>query len=202
MNTRIAGLLLIAALPLAGCTLWVVTPEEPPVVDPGLEIIKVDHGWVQVRVTDIPEAGHMLHWGDTSAPYGVSEVAPSKLYYAHFYQAVDGETSGGQTPTVYTITLTNPEGQTVAQDTVLIHRVDCYLALVSLEERTVTVQYWGRFGIDYSVSWGDGYAEHISADFITGSGTLTHTYAEPGTYALGMEEIWSPTRIFFTITVE
>ncbi len=184
---------------LVGCEPTPITA--PPTPAPSIALIEENHGWVQVRVTGVPFTGYRLHWGDVSTSYGISAVFPDEPTYEHFYQAVDGETSGGQIPTTYTIQLTDPQGRVVAQHPVLVHRVDCYLSLVSLEGRTATVRYWGRFGIQYSVSWGDGYAEHIIVDFQTGSGTLSHTYDRAGLYPLGMEEIWSPTRIFFTLTV-
>jgi hypothetical protein len=197
-RTTLLGILAILFL-LVGCEPTPHTPQPPPT--PSIALVEENHGWVQVRVTGVPSAGYRLHWGDVSTGYGISEVSKDQPTYEHFYQAADGETSGGQIPTTYTIQLTDPQGRVAAQCTVLVHRVDCYLSLVSLEGRTVTVRYWGRFGIQYSISWGDGYAEHIIVDFQTGSGTLTHTYDHAGTYQLGMEEIWSPTRIFFTLTV-
>lgn len=189
-------------LPIVGCTLWTPDPPPIPIVEPQIEVVTEDHGWVQVRVTGVPSTGYRLHWGDLRPPYDVSEVQPSVDTYEHFYQAVEGETSGGQVPMTYTISLTDPHGRIVTESSVRVHRVDCYLALDSIEGRTVTVRYWGRHGIQYSISWGDSYAEHIIVDFQTGSGTLTHTYTQAGEYRLGMEEIWSPTRIFLTLTVE
>ena len=133
---------------------------------------------------------------------GISDVLPWDELYEHFYQAVEGPRSGEQIPTQYEITLTDKEGCTVAQESIWITSVNCHLALVKLEGRTVTVKYWGRFGIEYSIAWGDHYADHVMVSTQSGSGLISHTYDAAGTYYLGMEEIWAPSRTFFTITVE
>jgi hypothetical protein len=196
---KATGIILMVLLLLAGCA---DLPPDIPAPTAQLEIVDEDHGWVQVRVTGIPSHGYKLHWGDVETVYGVTNVIPSKELYEHFYQPVSAETSGGQLPMSYAIALTDDQGQVLAEESVLVQRSDCYLALVSLSGRVATVQYWGRFGIEYSVSWGDGSADHLMVNFRTGSGVLTHTYASAGVYALGMEEIWSPTRLFFTLVVE
>jgi hypothetical protein len=183
---------------LAGCTAPVVSP---PTVSQ-LEILEEDQGWVQVRVTGIPSTGYRILWGDVGTSYGISDVVAWDELYTHFYQAVEGERSGAQIPTEYEIVLTNEEGHVVAQESILIAAAVCHLELVSLEGPTVTVQYWGRFGIDYSISWGDLFADHVVVSTQSAGGTATHTYAAPGTYPLGMEEIWAPRQIFFTVTVE
>jgi len=183
---------------LAGCTAPVVTP---PVV-PQLEIVEEDQGWVQVRITGISSLGYRLQWGDVGTSYGVSDVFPSVELYEHFYQAVEGPRSGEQIPAQYEIKLTDEEGGTVAQEYIWIESVVCHLSLVKLEGRLVTVEYWGRFGIEYSISWGDHHADHVMVSTQTASGLMSHTYGAAGTYSLGMEEIWAPLQAFFTITVE
>jgi len=195
---RIVGLIFVLLM-LAGCTTPVVIPL---LVVPQLEIVEEDQGWAQVRVTGIPSTGYKLRWGDTGTAYGISDVAPWEELYVHFYQAVEGERIGEQIPTQYEITLTDEEGYTVARESIWIAAVVCHLELVKLEGRQATVEYWGRFGIEYSISWGDHYADHVMVSTQRGGGTASHTYAAAGTYSLGMEEIWAPSQIFFTITVE
>jgi len=194
---RVIGLIAALVL-LAGCTAPIVTP--PVVVQ--MEIVEEDQGWVQVRVTGVPSAGYKILWGDVDTSYGITDVVPWEELYEHFYQAVEGQAIGQQIPTEYGITLVDATGHVVDQDSILIVAAVCHLELVSLNGREVTVEYWGRFGIEYSISWGDRFADHVMVSTQSGGGTATHTYAAPGTYSLGMEEIWAPTQIFFTITVE
>jgi len=189
---------ILSLLILAGCAAPIITP--PTAAQ--LEILEQDQGWVQVKVTGVPSTGYRILWGDATSSYGISDVAPWEGLYEHFYQAVLGGASGRQIPTEYEIVLANEKGQVVAQESILIASVVCHLELVSIEDREVTVKYWGRFGIDYSISWGDSSADHLEVSTQSASDTATHTYSSPGTYALGMEEIWAPMRIFFTITVE
>lgn len=194
---RIVGIIFVLLI-LAGCTTQVVIPS----VVPQLEIVEEDQGWIQVRVTGIPSTGYRLWWGDGDTSYGVSDVAPWEELYVHFYQAVEGGSIGEQIPTRYEITLSDPEGHVVAQKSIRVASVVCHLELVTLEGQQVTVEYWGRFGIEYSISWGDHYADHVMVSTQSGGGTASHTYAAAGTYSLGMEEIWAPSQIFFTITIE
>ncbi len=192
----VAAILLLPIL--AGCTAPVVIP--PTSLQ--LNIVEENLGWVQVSIAGVPTAGYKILWGDVTTSYGISDVAPWEGLYDHFYQAVEGERSGEQIPTGYQIALVDQDGNIVAQKSVWIAAVVCHLQLASREGREITVKYWGRFGIDYSISWGDHFADHAVVSTQSGTGTATHTYAEPGTYSLGMEEIWAPRRIFFTITVE
>jgi len=194
---KIAGLAFVLLM-LAGCT----TPVLISPVVPQLEIVEEDQGWVQVSVTGIPSTGYKLRWGDVDTSYGISDVAPWEELYGHFYQAVEGERIGQQIPTQYQITLSDEEDQIVAQESIWIMSVVCHLELVALEGHQVTVEYWGRFGIEYSISWGDHYADHVTVSTQSGGGIASHTYAAAGTYSLGMEEIWAPSQIFFSITVE
>jgi len=191
------GLVFILALGLASCT-----PSQQPVEAPELEIVSQDQGWVQVKVTGVSSSGYELHWGDSSGAYGVSNVFPSHDLYEHFYQAVEGSQSGDQIPTEYDITLFDAGGHSIASESVLIERVDCHLSLVSVEGRRVSVRYWGRHGIDYSISWGDNTADHVTIDMQTATGLLSHIYDEAGSYTLGMEEIWAPSQPFFSVTIE
>ena len=187
-----------ALLLLAGCAAPVVIPP----ADVELEIVAEDQGWVQVRVSGVSGPGHTLWWGDADAPYGASSVLPPLELYDHFYQAVEGGSSGSQVPRDYEIALVDGDGSVVAEESVHVERADCHLALITIEGRMVTVRYWGRFGVDYSVSWGDQSADHVTADSETGTGLSYHTYAKAGTFGLGMGEIWGPLRTFFTVTVE
>ena len=192
----VAGILVL--LMLAGCTAPIVTP----LIVPQLEIVEEDQGWVQVRITGIPSTGYTLRWGDVDGAYGISDVVPWEEFYVHFYQAVEGERIGEQIPTQYEIILTDEQANVVAQESIMIAAAVCHIELVEIDGRQVTVEYWGRFGIEYSISWGDQYADHVMVSTQSGGGTASHTYAAAGTYALGMEEIWAPSQIFFTITVE
>ncbi|MFC2081904.1 hypothetical protein ACFLR0_01835, partial [Candidatus Bipolaricaulota bacterium] len=182
---------ILVPLILAGCTAPVVMPPAAP----QLGIVEEDQGWVQVRVLGVPTTGYKILWGDAATSYGTTDVAPWEELYEHFYQAVLGGASGEQVPTEYEIVLINEKGHVVAKESILIASVVCHLELVRLEGREVTVQYWGRFGIDYSISWGDKFADHLTVSTQSASDTATHTYSAPGTYALGMEEIWAPRRI-------
>ena len=195
---RVVAVILLLPI-LAGCTAPVVVP---PAASLQLEIVKENLGWVQVSVAGVPTTGYRILWGDVTTSYGISDVSPWEDLYDHFYQAVEGERSGEQIPTGYQIALVDEDWNIVAQTSVWIEAVVCHLELVSLEGREITVEYCGRFGIDYSISWGDHFADRAMVSTQSGRGTVTHTYAAPGTYSLGMEEIWAPRRIFFTITVK
>jgi len=188
----------LALFLLAGCTAPVVVPP----ADVELEIMTEDQGWVQMRVTGVSTLGYTLWWGDADTSYGVSDVVLPIEVYEHFYQAVDGGSSGSQIPTDYEITVRDGDGGVIAEESVHIERADCHLALVTIGGRMVTVRYWGRFGIDYSVSWGDQTTDHITVDSETGTGLLYHTYKKAGTYGLGMSEIWGALRMFFSVTIE
>ena len=191
---------ILALLLLTACT---TTPDgsPPPTVNVTLSLVEEDKGWVQVSVEGVSSIGYRLLWGDTAESYGITEVLPGQTLYEHFYQAVEGETSGEQIPTTYVIQLVDGGSRVVASVNVLVVTSNCHLELVSLEGRTVTVKFWGRFGIEYSLSWGDRFADHVHVDMTTATGEATHTYSSPGTYSLGMEEIWAPSQIFFQITV-
>jgi len=192
----LGGVLIL--LLLAGCTV----PDVSPPITVSLEIVDEDQGWVQVRVTGVPSTGYTLHWGDAEGSYGRSDVSSAEEFYEHFYQAVEGTGSGIQIPTDYGISLTNEQGQPVAQDTVHIESVNCHVSLVSQQGRSVTVRYWGRFGIEYSVSWGDQFADHVMVSTQSATGIVSHSYLSSGTYSIGMEEIWAPRQVFFTVNVE
>lgn len=195
---RIASILVfMLGLGLAGCT-----QSQQPVEAPELEIVAQDQGWVQVKITGVSSGGYELHWGDSGSTYGISDVFPSHELYEHFYQAVEGSQSGEQIPTEYDITLFDAGGHSVASESILVERVDCHLSLVSVEGRRVSVRYWGRMGIDYSVSWGDKQADHVTIDMQTATGLLSHIYDGAGSYTLGMEEIWAPSQPFFSVTIE
>ncbi|MDD5265241.1 MAG: hypothetical protein PHU43_10475 [Candidatus Bipolaricaulis sp.] len=188
----------LALLLLAGCTAPVVIPP----ADVGLEIVTEDQGWVQVRVTGVSGPGYTLWWGDADAPYGASSVLPPLEFYDHFYQAVEGGSSGSQVPRDYEIALVDGDGGIVAEESVHVERADCHLALVTIDGRQVTVRYWGRFGVDYSISWGDQSTDHVTIDRDAGTDLAYHTYGRSGTFILGMGEIWAPLRSFLTVTVK
>jgi len=190
---------ILALFVLAGC---VAPPVVVPPVEIEMEIVGEDQGWVRVQVTGIPSLGYRILWGDVDTSYGVTEVAPWEETYEHFYQAIDGERSGQQIPTDYRITLVDDTDQVVAEASIHVPAAVCHLELVSIEGRTVTVRYWARFGIEYSISWGDQFADHVAVSTQDASDTTTHTYAAPGTYSLGMEEIWAPRQVFFIVTIE
>ena len=192
----LGGVLLL--LLLAGCTV----PDVAPPVTVGLEIVDEDQGWVQVRVHDVSSSGYTLYWGDAESSYGRTNVTPSVEIYEHFYQAVEGTGSGVQIPADYEIVVTDEQGNPVASSTVHIESVNCHVSLVSQQGRSVTVRYWGRFGIEYSVSWGDQFADHVMVSTQSATGIVSHTYLSAGTYSIGMEEIWAPRQVFFTIHVE
>jgi len=193
------GLVCLSLGLLSACT---GSPDgTPPSVSVKLTLVDAEQGWVQVWVEGVEATGYRLLWGDTPAPYGITSVLPGQTIYEHFYQAVEGSSSGEQIPTTYTIQLVDPQSWVIATVDVLVVNSNCYLSLVSLEGRTVTVKYWGRFGIEYMISWGDRFADHVRVDTTTATGQATHTYTAGGTYSLGMEEIVAPSQIFFEITV-
>lgn len=197
------SILLLGALllMLAGCTIQDATPMPTKVGH--LELIQEDRGWVQVRVTGVTEPGFTIWWGDDMATsYGQSSVNSWEELYAHFYQPVPGGASGEQIPTEYQIILRDPVGSPVAQQAVQITTSNCYLELIAINGGEVLVQYWGRFGIQYSISWGDGFADHVIASVQSGKGIASHTYSQLGSYILGMEEIWAPREEFFTLTID
>lgn len=181
------GALTLFVVFLAGCR---VTDVEPPIPSPTVSLVEEDAGWVKVNVSDVPSEGYVLHWGDVESAYGESAVFPWQGSYEHFYQ------SAGQ----HTILLSDGEGNVIAEAEVTVSAVDCHVSLVSLENRTILVRYFGRDGVDYSVSWGDGYSEHVVVYRATS--LLVHTYGAPGTYYVGMAEIWAPMRSYFSVAVE
>ena len=189
----------LALLLLAGCTAPVIVP---PAAQAEFEIVGEDQGWVRVQLSGIPSLGYRILWGDVETSYGVTDVAPWEETYEHFYQAVEGERSGEQIPTDYRITLVDPQDNVVDEASIHVPAAVCHLELVGIEGRTVTVQYWARFGIEYSISWGDHFADHVAVTTQKAHGTATHTYAAAGTYSLGMEEIWAPRQVFFVIAIE
>ena len=193
---RFAWLLLL--LCLAGCTV----PDSLPEVTINLEILEENQGWVKVIITGISDTGYELRWGDVDSQYGIDDIVPWEAEYTHFYQPVDGQAIGQQIPTTYTITIRDSKGSAVATASVYVASSVCHLELVSLDGRDITVEYWGRFGIEYSIAWGDRFADHVMVSTQSGRGTATHTYAAAGTYSLGMEEIWAPSQIFFTVDVD
>lgn len=197
---RVAGAIgsILGLLLLAGCTVPVVVPP----IELGLEVVDEDQGWVQVRVIGVTSLGYTLRWGDADTPYGLSSVLPPLEFYEHFYQAVEGGSSGSQVPRDYEIALVDSDGGIVAQESVHVERADCHLSLVTIDGRMAMVRYWGRFGIDYSISWGDQSTDHVTIDRDAGTGLAHHTYGWSGTFILGMGEIWAPLRSFLTVTVE
>lgn len=197
----VAVLQAVFVLMLAGCLPWCPTPIPTP-PEPQLEVVEEQQGWVQVSMTEIPSAGYKLHWGDVTGLYGTSEAVPPEQLLEHFYQAISDGTSGGQVPTQYEILLTDPEGQVVAREPVWVRLAACHVSLISLDERTVTVRCWGRFGVGYSISWGDRFADQFIVDDETATIILHHMYRGPGTYAIGMQEVIAPAQQFLTVTVE
>jgi hypothetical protein len=190
---------LLALLLLGGCSSPIIVP---PLDKPELEIVAEDQGWVRVQVAGVSSQGYRILWGDVNTRYGISDVLPWEGVYDHFYQAVEGARSGEQIPTEYPIKLVDPEDRVVAETSIFVPVVDCHVELVRLVGRTLTVEYWGRFGIEYSISWGDQFADHVAVSTQRASGTATHTYAAAGIYSVGMEEIWSARQPFFLVTVE
>ena len=110
--------------------------------------------------------------------------------YEHFYQQ-QGE---------YSIALKDDAGETVAELEVVISSVDCHISLLQVDRMTIVARYYGREGIEYAISWGDGRATHFRA--IYGTGLALHTYGGPGTYYVGMAEIWAPMRTYFSVAIE
>jgi len=193
-------LLAVLVLAFAGCTMPNVAP---PALTGQLDLGQEDHGWVQVRVTGVTESGYAIWWGDDmDTSYGQSLVNTWDEFYAHFYQPVPGGASGEQVPTKYLITLRDPEGGVTSQLTVQVTTSNCYLELIAVDGREVLVQYWGRFGIQYSIAWGDGSASHVIVSVQSGKGTARHAYLRAGTYILGMEEIWAPREEFFSVAID
>ncbi len=186
--TRLRLIILVLILAgLSGCTASQVLP--PPVV-PSVKLLKEDMGWVQVNVTGVSNPGYTLKWGDVETVYGVSTVIPKQEKYEHMYQ----------NPGNYTISLVAPDKKIVAQATVSVFHVDCHVSLLAVNGRTIIIRYFGRYGINYALSWGDHYGETIVA--ATGTGILSHTYSVPGEYAVSMGETWAPPRTFFTVTIK
>ena len=184
---RVGATLPLILFFLSGCT---TLDPAPPAPSPTLTLIAEDAGWVKVSISDIPSPGYVLQWGDVATVYGRSEVIVSQDDYEHFYQA----------PGQYTISLVDREDTVVASVGVTVSMVDCHVSLVSVENRTITARYFGRNGISYIVSWGDSYSSHVGVE--NGTGLLTHIYEAPGTYYVGMAEIWAPQQPQFSVTIE
>ena len=178
--------LILLLLFLTGCGQYVL----PPPVPPAISLIVEDAGWVKVTVSRIPSPGYVLQWGDVATTYGTSLVTVGEGDYEHFYQEIG----------TYTISLVDGEADVVAEIEVTISSVDCRVSPVSVEGRTMTVRYFGRDGISYIISWGDGYSSHVCVENATD--LLPHTYNAAGTYSVGMSEIWAPMRTHFSIEIE
>ena len=183
----VGATLLLILFFLSGCT---AMDPVPPVPSPTLTLVVEDAGWVKVTVSDVPSLGYVLHWGDVTTEYGKSEVAVGQGDYEHFYQEIGA----------YTLSLVEGEANVVAEIEVTISSVDCRVSPVSVDGRTMTVRYFGRDGISYIISWGDGHSSHLCVQ--NGTGLLTHTYEAAGTYSVGMSEIWAPMRTHFAIEIE
>jgi len=126
-------------------------------------------------------------WGDeVDQP---TAVLPWRTDYEYFYHV----------PGTYTIKVAADAAIADRLD-VTIAFVDCRVSFVRTSGRTLTCRYWGRYGIEYAISWGDGTGEHVIA--MTGTGVLTHTYDAPGAYLISMGEIWAPPRPQITAIVE
>ena len=174
----------LGLLVLAGC---VAPIDPPPVAQPTLEVVAESTGWVQVRADAAGVAAAYIVWDEPSTETTV--VSPTAELYEHFYSQVGP----------HTIRLL-ADGAEVARQTVDVAVVDCHAVLVRVDGRTVTCRAYARFGVDYSLVWGDGFAEGITAAV---SATLvSHTYEEAGTYAVRMGETWAPARPMFIVTVE
>ena len=172
---------------LSGCT---AMDPVPPVPSPTLTLVVEDAGWVKITVSDIPSPGYVLQWGDVATAYGTSGVAVGGGDYEHFYQEVG----------TYTISLVDSAANVVAGIEVTTSSVDCRVSPVSVEGRMMTVCYFGRDGISYIISWGDGHSSHVCVQ--NGPHLLTHTYETAGTYYVGMSENWAPMRTHFSVDIE
>ncbi len=187
MNRLKIVVLALMLLGLIGCALDTITP---PSVAPTVKIIQENTGWVQVEVSGVTTPGYKLQWGDVGTASGFSDVLPYQESYEHAYQE----------PGQYTITLKDENNAIIDQVTALVSSLDCHVSLVEVEGRSIVVRYFGRYGIDYSIVWGDRHATSITT--MSGTGLLSHTYKAAGTYAVSMGELWAPSRSFFTVTVE
>lgn len=177
------GALILILLGLTGCN----GPVPPPSV-PTMEFIEESRGWVQVRVSGVASLDYRLHWGDGGLPV---TVFPDQELYEHFYQE----------PGQYTIRLKHVNDVIVGQTMAYVRVSDCHISLVALEGGTITIRYFGRAGVDYIISWGDGHGVPLTIPPL-GTGLLTHTYDAPGTFAIKMGEVWAPPRVFLTVTIE
>jgi len=187
MNRWKIGALVLVVLGLTGCVMDTVTP---PVVVPTVKIIQENTGWVEVEVSDVTTPGYKIQWGDVGISSGFSEVLPYQQSYEHAYQK----------PGQYIIALKDENNAIIDQVTALVSSLDCHVSLVEIEGRSIVVRYFGRYGIDYSIVWGDRHATSITT--MSGTGLLSHTYKAAGTYTVSMGELWAPSRSFFTVTVE
>ncbi len=181
------GVLSLMLFGLIGCTMETVTL---PVVVPRLIFVQENTGWIQVEVRGVTAFGYKLQWGDVGTASGFSDVLPYQVSYEHAYQE-SGE---------YTILLKDEQNAIVDEITVLASPLDCHVSLVEVEGRSIVVRYFGRYGIDYSIVWGDRHATSITT--MSGTGLLSHTYKAAGTYTVSMGEVWAPSRGFFTVTIE
>jgi len=179
--------LLLAALFLGGC--WQCPfPDPDPVPEPAaIELAEESTGWVQVRIAGSLRSGAQIAWGDD--PDARTTVTPGFELYEHFYHE-NGE---------YTVDLI-VEGTVVATTTVTIDVSDCHAVLLDIDGLEVMIRYWGRYGVDYRIVWGDGTATSFIGSFDPEQ--TSHTYAQPGTYTIRMGGTWAPAQPKIEVTVE
>jgi len=181
--------LLLAALFLGGCWQCPIDPDPDPIPQPpaAIELADESTGWAQVRVTGPLGSGAQIAWGDD--PEARTTVTPGLELYEHFYHE-KGE---------YTVDLI-VEGTVVATTTVAIDVSDCHALLLDTDGLAVTIRYWGRYGVDYRIVWGDGTATSFIGSFDPEQ--TSHTYAQPGTYTIRMGGTWAPAQPKIEVTVE
>jgi hypothetical protein len=172
-------------IPLGGC--W--PPDDDGLLPEPITLELADEatGWVQVRVTGPIGWGAHIEWGDD--PDNETTVTPEVDLYEFFYQEA-GE---------YDVELVL-DGEVIATLMISVEVTDCHAYLAGVDERTVTIIYWARFGVDYRLIWDDQTATNLIGG--RGPTEVTHTYEQPGTYVIRMGETWAPPQPKVTVTVE
>jgi hypothetical protein len=137
-----------------------------------LTVESVISGWVEVYVAT---AGGDVHWGDSFDKDAYTIVRGVGVYSHYYKQAgVYGVRIfiGEEEHDAVIVPVENPRG---------------YVRLGEHAGMTISVEQWGADLDFYFIEWGDGEGTPITSREYYAEGRIrTHTYAEPGTYTVGI----------------
>jgi len=130
-------------------------------------------GWVEVDVA----VGGTIHWGDSFEPESFVNVSRGGTY-GHYYER----------PGVYVIQLLTGD-LPLDMTYVAVKHVAGHLELIRVDGSTVVVEWFGCGGLNeyYWIIWGDTNMTTVAHnEDRTWTTQREHTYAEPGTYEIGI----------------